>query len=287
MRPDSGAPRHVAARREAHDHRPPENPRQIRPRARESGNPAAVPQPAPMSEMIFEAREDEGIGGYGATALGHTIATPRAARGEGPGRVRDAVQCPSATTCPGRGPASSGATSGAPRCSRCESQPPALPGRTWAARGACGATSAGGKTARTSGGQPRSTARITSRCPTTSHGKLARRSSACSSPTPRITASRPRHDSLSSACKGPAKRAMGERLPASAKRGATQRPVVDRSHLPRWSDRVESAWLVHRPVRTAAGLRARMPGVRAVDLDATIAALGRFHATPAVQPFGP
>jgi hypothetical protein len=30
-----------------------------------------------------------------------------------------------------------------------------------------------------------------------------------------------------------------------------------------------------------------MPGVRAVDLDATIAARGRFHATPAVQPFGP
>jgi len=38
-------------------------------------------------------------------------------------------------------------------------------------------------------------------------------------------------------------------------------------------DRVESAWLVHRPARTSAGLRAPMTGVSAVDLDAMIAAL--------------
>ena len=104
---------------------------------------------------------------------------------------------------------------------------------------------------------------------------------------PVAAASRSRPQSLSSACRGPAKRPRGAHLPAAPKRGAAQRPIVDRSHLPWWSDRVESAWLVHRPARTAAGLRARMPGVRAVDLDATIAALGRFHATPAVQPFGP
>jgi hypothetical protein len=38
-------------------------------------------------------------------------------------------------------------------------------------------------------------------------------------------------------------------------------------------DRVESAWLVHRPARTAAGLRALVPGVSAVDLDGMIAAI--------------
>jgi hypothetical protein len=38
-------------------------------------------------------------------------------------------------------------------------------------------------------------------------------------------------------------------------------------------DRVESAWLEHRPAWTTAGLHALMPGVSAVDLDAMIAAL--------------
>ena len=62
-------------------------------------------------------------------------------------------------------------------------------------------------------------------------------------------------------------------MPASAKRGASPRHVVDRSHRPLCSEPGASAWLVHRPARTAAGLRALVPGVSAVDLDAMIAAL--------------
>jgi hypothetical protein len=62
-------------------------------------------------------------------------------------------------------------------------------------------------------------------------------------------------------------------LPASAKRGASPRHFVDRSHRLLGSEPGASAWLVHRPARTAAGLRALVPGVSAVDLDAMIAAL--------------
>jgi predicted AAA+ superfamily ATPase len=61
-----------------------------------------------------------------------------------------------------------------------------------------------------------------------------------------------------------------------AKAGKTVRPEAAaalRSLGRAMGDRVESAWLVHRPARTAAGLRALVPGVSAVDLDAMIAAL--------------
>ena len=61
-----------------------------------------------------------------------------------------------------------------------------------------------------------------------------------------------------------------------AKAGKTVRPEAAaslRSLGRAMGDRVESAWLVHRPARTGAGLRALVPGVSAVDLDAMIAAL--------------
>ncbi len=74
------------------------------PRARERGNPSAVPHTAPMTEIIFEVREDEGIGAYGATALGHTIAAQGATRGELRDLVRDAGQCPFGDGVPGEMP---------------------------------------------------------------------------------------------------------------------------------------------------------------------------------------
>ena len=75
-----------------------------------------------------------------------------------------------------------------------------------------------------------------------------------------------------------------------AKAGKTVRPEAAaslRSLGRAMGNRVESAWLVHRPARTAAGLRALVPGVSAVDLDAMIAALGIAPLTPASPPFGP
>ncbi len=74
------------------------------PRARERGNPSAVPHTAPMTEIIFEVREDEGIGGYGATALGHAIAAQGATRGELRDLVRDAGQGPFGDGVPGEMP---------------------------------------------------------------------------------------------------------------------------------------------------------------------------------------
>jgi len=61
-----------------------------------------------------------------------------------------------------------------------------------------------------------------------------------------------------------------------AKAGKTVRPEAAaslRSLMRAMGDRMESAWLVHRPARTAAGLRALVPGVSAVDLDGMIAAI--------------
>ena len=46
-----------------------------------------------MSEIIFEVREDEGDGGYVATALGHGIATQGETVEELREMVRDAVRC--------------------------------------------------------------------------------------------------------------------------------------------------------------------------------------------------
>ena len=47
----------------------------------------------PMSEIIFEVTEDEGDGGYVATALGHAIATQGDTVEELREMVRDAVRC--------------------------------------------------------------------------------------------------------------------------------------------------------------------------------------------------
>lgn len=47
----------------------------------------------PMSEIIFEVREDETDGGYVATALGHAIATQGETVEELRTMVRDAVRC--------------------------------------------------------------------------------------------------------------------------------------------------------------------------------------------------
>ena len=47
----------------------------------------------PVSEIIFEVREDEADGGYVATALGHSIATQGDTLEELRDMVRDAVQC--------------------------------------------------------------------------------------------------------------------------------------------------------------------------------------------------
>lgn len=46
-----------------------------------------------MSEIIFEVHEDEGDGGYSATALGHAIATQGETLEELRKMVREAVQC--------------------------------------------------------------------------------------------------------------------------------------------------------------------------------------------------
>lgn len=46
-----------------------------------------------MSEIIFEVREDEGDGGFVATALGHAIATQGETVEELREMVRDAVRC--------------------------------------------------------------------------------------------------------------------------------------------------------------------------------------------------
>ena len=118
-----------------------------------------------------------------ATALGHAIATPRAALGARPGRVRDPVPCPSATTCPGRGPASPGSTSCATRSSRWESSRQ-LSGpdvaRAWRMLDDERVRQNGSHIRLTTG----STAPITSPCPTTGHRTLARSSAADSSPSP-------------------------------------------------------------------------------------------------------
>ena len=46
-----------------------------------------------MNEIIFEVREDEGDGGFVATALGHAIATQGETVEELREMVRDAVKC--------------------------------------------------------------------------------------------------------------------------------------------------------------------------------------------------
>ena len=74
------------------------------PRTRERGNPSAVPHTAPMTEIIFEVREDEGIGGYGATAFGHTIVAQGATLEELRDLARDAGQCPFGDGVPGEMP---------------------------------------------------------------------------------------------------------------------------------------------------------------------------------------
>ena len=63
------------------------------PRTR-AGEPLRRSAPCPMTEIIFEVREDEGIGAYGATALGHTIVAQGATLEELRDLARDAGQCP-------------------------------------------------------------------------------------------------------------------------------------------------------------------------------------------------
>jgi hypothetical protein len=65
---------------------------------------STLPAPHPMSEIVFEVREDQADGGYTAVALGHTIATQGETLDELGRMLRDAVQCHFGDGVPGEMP---------------------------------------------------------------------------------------------------------------------------------------------------------------------------------------